>query len=75
MLNRVKGKLEAFASSCPEYLQLCNRANQFLLQRETDITSRPEVSKKFDFKEIESKLRKKRDEAEKVLVSYLVELF
>ena len=62
----MKGKLEAFSSTCPEYVQLCNRANQFLLQRESEQIVRAEETKKFDFKEIESKLRKKKDEAEKV---------
>ena len=67
VLTQVKGKLEAFASSCPDYVQLCDRANQFLLQRESEDPVKPE-DKKFDLKELEAKIKRKKEEAEKVII-------
>ena len=72
VLSRVKGKIEAFASSCPDYTDLCDRASQFLIQRESqpfkdnyDVTVKEEL--KDQFKKIEKKIKKKAEEAEKVL--------
>ena len=71
VLSRVKGKIEAFASSCPDYTDLCDRASQFLIQRESqpfkdnyDVTVKEEL--KDQFKKIEKKIKKKAEEAEKV---------
>ena len=64
-MTQVKGKLEAFASSCPDYVQLCERVNQFLLQRESEDLVKSE-EKRFDLKELEAKIKRKKDEAEKV---------
>ena len=66
VLNRVKGKLEAFSSTCPEYVQLCNRANQFLLQREMEPVEPTKGETEFNLKNIETKIRQTKDEAEKV---------
>ena len=70
-MTQVKGKLEAFASSCPDYVQLCERANQFLLQRESEDLVKSE-EKRFDLKELEAKIKRKKDEAEKVKLKWKV---
>jgi len=74
VLSRVKGKIEAFASSCPDYTDLCDRASQFLIQRESqpfkdnyDVTVKEEL--KDQFKKIEKKIKKKAEEAEKAILA------
>ena len=69
VLTKVKGKLSAFAMSCADYSSLCDRANQFLLQREDDpivIEDEKESGTSFDFKKIETVIKGKKDKAEKV---------
>ena len=70
-MSRVKGKLDAFASSCPDYVELCDRASQFLVQRESqpfkddyDVTVKEEI--KDHIKKLEKRIKKKAEEAEKV---------
>jgi hypothetical protein len=74
ILSRVKGKIEAFASSCPDYTDLCDRASQFLIQRESqpfkdnyDVTVKEEL--KDQFKKIEKKIWQKAEEAEKAILA------
>ena len=52
MLARVKGKLEAFSTSCPDYIDLCDRASQFLIQREYSSKSNYDVTVKEEIKEL-----------------------
>ena len=52
MLTRVKGKLEAFSTSCPDYIDLCDRASQFLIQREYSSKSNYDVTVKEEIKEL-----------------------
>ena len=76
----MKGKIEAFASTCPDYIDLCDRASQFLIQRESqpfkddyDVTENSGSANqnlkdeiKDHFKKLEKKIKKKGEEAEKV---------
>ena len=66
----MRGKLEAFATSCPDYLDLCDRAGQFLIQREYstpksnyDVTVKQEIKELINqaepLKQIEKKLKGK----------------
>lgn len=70
VLTRVKGKLEAFSTSCPDYIDLCDRAGQFLIQREYstpksnyDVTVKQEIKELINqaepLKQIEKKLKGK----------------
>ena len=52
-------------------MQLCERANQFLLQRESEDLVKSE-EKRFDLKELEAKIKRKKDEAEKVKLKWKV---
>ena len=52
VLTRVKGKLEAFSTSCPDYIDLCDRASQFLIQREYSSKSNYDVTVKEEIKEL-----------------------
>ena len=66
VLTKVKGKLSAFAMSCADYSSLCNRANQFLLQREDDPIIIEGEKFPFDLKKIETVIKGKKEKAEKV---------
>ena len=66
VLTKVKGKLSGFALTCADYSSLCNRANQFLLQREDDPIIIEDEKSPFDLKKIENVIKGKKDKAEKV---------